>query len=205
MSGNAFKQPHKNAFECVDSLTLSFYFPSPKAKVFSSPRQITFINGRCKTIYLFIRHRLQMLHKSELFRVERLMQLDERMATCAIDEHTHKSLRATTVFLYYKSIFYSHHRFLCKPQKMLLLLLFLRLKTDIFHPAELSANGEISFIRFPFSFNLFLLGFFTQCGSAMNGKWLMSRVCMTAGKNDEKFHFFFIAAPCVVHSFHNPR
>lgn len=64
-------------------------------------------------------------------------------------------------------------------------------------------QAEISCFEFPFSFNLFLLGFFTQCASAMNEEWLMSRVCMTARENDEKFIFF--AAPCAVHSLFNSQ
>lgn len=72
------------------------------------------------------------------------MQLDEWMATCAIVKHTHKSLLPA---FYYKSIFYGHHRQ---------------------NPAEDAAvqNRDFSFAEFPFSFDLFLLGLFTQrCGA----------------------------------------
>lgn len=85
-------------------------------KVLSATRQITLMNGRCEVVYLFIRQRLQMLHKSESLahgkrrKMVKLFAMNATRweeATCAIVKHTHKSLfRSCSFFFFIKNPYF---------------------------------------------------------------------------------------------------
>lgn len=105
MSGNSRRSTpaHKKSATTFSSRLL--LLPPKFCSPFHSPRRITLINGRCKPIYLFIRHRFTKCNtkvnsRLKFIRDECLMQLDERMATCAIVKRTHKSLARPALLLF---------------------------------------------------------------------------------------------------------